>query len=174
MSWTGAGFVDHHARLLQTSVGRGLHVDDITAWHHLVLDRWSTPLDEPVEPLPLHDGTRGAIERGLHRAREVGVVELTEAGMDDWNYLEALLQLRARLGELPVRVRILVASGIADPKRKNISLEPDGRTLRVPASCKGDAARLSAGPGHRRPGPASQSGLSLVSRSHWRRFLHWP
>jgi len=117
VSWRGPGFVDHHARLLQKSVGRGLHVDDVAAWHHLVLDRWSTPLDEPVEPLPLHDGTRGAIERGLHQAREVGIVELTEAGMDDWNYLEALLQLRARLGELPVRVRILVASGIADVKR---------------------------------------------------------
>ena len=80
-------------------------------------ERWSTPLDQPVPPLELHDGTRGAIERGLERARSVGLVQVTEAAVDDWNVLEALLQLRARLGELPVRVRLLIASGIADPKR---------------------------------------------------------
>ncbi|MCU1380811.1 MAG: putative secreted protein [Acidimicrobiales bacterium] len=123
MSWEGPGFVDHHAHLLTVAVGRqpaccsGQTTEEIQAWHHLVLSRWSTPMDQPSEPLPVHDGTRGAIERGLHHARELGLVQVTEAGMEDWAYLEALLQIRARLGELPVRVRILVASGIADVKR---------------------------------------------------------
>jgi predicted amidohydrolase YtcJ len=118
-----AGFVDHHAHVLATSVGRqpaccrGTTAAEIGAWHRLVLSRWSTPMDEPAEPLPIHDGTRGGLERGLHRARELGLVQVTEAGMEDWGYLEALQQVRARLGELPVRVRILVASGIADVKR---------------------------------------------------------
>ena len=79
---------------------------------------------EPAEPLPIHDGTRGALERGLHRARELGLVQVTEAGMEDWGYLAALQQVRARLDELPVRVRILVASGIADVKRMARSGDP--------------------------------------------------
>jgi predicted amidohydrolase YtcJ len=123
MSWACPGFVDHHTHLLTVSVGRtpsccsGTTSEEIAAWHRLVLSRWSTPMDQPAEPLPVHDGTRGAIERGLHRARALGLVQVTEAGMEDWGYLEALLQIRARLGELPVRLRILVASGIADVKR---------------------------------------------------------
>jgi predicted amidohydrolase YtcJ len=124
MTWEGPGFVDHHTHLLQVATGRvpvccdGSDLAEVAAWHRLVLSRWSTPMDEPTHPpLELHDGTRGAIERGLHHARSLGLVQITEAGMDDWNYLEALLQLRARHGELPVRVRLLVASGIADPKR---------------------------------------------------------
>lgn len=123
MTWVGPGFVDHHTHLLTVSAGRspsccsGTTSEEIAAWHHVVLSRWSTPMDEPAAPLPVHDGTRGAIERGLHRARELGLVQVTEAGMEDWGYLEALLQIRARLGELPVRVRIFVASGIAEPKR---------------------------------------------------------
>lgn len=123
MSWEGPGFVDHHTHLLTVSTGRtpsccsGTTNDEIAAWHRLVLERWSTPMDEPVEPLAVHDGTRGAIERGLNRARDLGLVQVTEAGMEDWGYLEALLQLRARLGELPVRVRLFVASGIAEVKR---------------------------------------------------------
>lgn len=130
MTWTGPGFVDHHTHLLTTSVGRmpaccsGTTAEEIAAWHHLVLSRWSTPMDEPAEPLPVHDGTRGALERGLHRARELGLVQVTEAGMEDWGYLEALQQIRARLGELPVRVRIFVASGIAEVKRMQRTGDP--------------------------------------------------
>jgi predicted amidohydrolase YtcJ len=124
VSWAGPGFVDHHCHLLQASVGRSPDHADVGAWHRLVSERDSTPLDQPVEPLELHDGTRGAIERGLHHARSLGLVQITEAGMDDWAYLEALLQIRARLGELPVRVRLLVASGIADVKRLRRTGDP--------------------------------------------------
>lgn len=124
MSWRGAGFVDHHCRVLADALGRHREPPDVGAWHHLVSERWSTPLDEPVPPLELHDGTRGAIERGLDRARAVGLVQITETAVDDWNVLEALLQLRARMGELPVRVRLLLASGIAEPKRMTRTGDP--------------------------------------------------
>ena len=130
MSFEAPGFVDHHAHLLSVGVGRqpaccqGDTRDEIAAWHHLVLQRWSTPMDEPAPPVDVHDGTRGAIERALHHARELGIVQITEAGMESWDFLEILLQLRARLGELPVRVRLLVASGIADPKRMQRTGDP--------------------------------------------------
>jgi predicted amidohydrolase YtcJ len=130
VSWEGAGFVDHHAHLLTVAVGRrpaccqGDTTDEITAWHHLVQSRWSTPMDEPAQPLDIHDGTRGAIERALDEARGLGIVQVTEAGMEDWGFLEVLLQLRARRGDLPVRVRLLVASGIAEPKRLQRTGDP--------------------------------------------------
>lgn len=122
MAWEGPGFVDHHAHLLRVAAGRARpYCEDgvadpvrTAAWHRLVAEHDSTPMDEPVEPLEVHDGLRGALERALVHARSLGIVQLTEAGMDDWAYLEALLALRARQ-PLPVRVRLLVASGIADP-----------------------------------------------------------
>ena len=123
MSWEGPGFVDHHAHVLEAATGQapascdGRDVAGLAAWHRVVNERWSTPMDEPVPPMQLHDGTRGAIERALEAARAVGLVQITEAGMTDWLQLEALFQLRERRGELPVRVRLLVASGIADVKR---------------------------------------------------------
>jgi predicted amidohydrolase YtcJ len=131
VAWEGPGFVDHHVHLLQAAAGRvpsycegGVAVPERTAaWHRLVLERGSTPMDELVQPLEVHDGLRGALERALDRARSLGIVQLTEAGMDDWAYLEALLGLRAR-GPLPVRVRLLVASGIADPKAMRRTGDP--------------------------------------------------
>src|SRR5205807_677674 len=123
MSWEGPGFVDHHAHVLEAATGQapapcdGRDLDALAAWHRLVSERWSTPMDEPVPPLALHDGTRGVIERALENARALGLVQITEAGMTSWTQLEALLQLRERRCELPVRVRLLVASGIADVKR---------------------------------------------------------
>src|SRR3954470_22977645 len=114
MSWEGPGFVDHHTHLLVVATGRapaccqGATTAEIAAWHHLVEQRWSTPMDEPAAPLEIHDGTRGAVERALDHARGLGLVQVTEAGMEDWGYLEVLLQLRARRGDLPTRVRLFV------------------------------------------------------------------
>lgn len=129
MSWEGPGFVDHHAHLLRMAAGRPPMCGDtsdpsgVQAYHRLVSDRWSTPMDEPEKPLELHDGLRGALERGLAWAAELGLVEVTEAGMNDWAYLEALLALRQR-GPLPVRVRLLVASGIAEVSRMQRTGDP--------------------------------------------------
>jgi predicted amidohydrolase YtcJ len=119
MAWVGPGFVDHHAHVLKQAAGRmPAWCDDLAqvrAHHQLLESRWSTPMDDDVEPLEVHDGLRGTLERALVHARTLGIVQVTEAGMDDWAYHEALLGLRAR-GPLPVRVRLLVASGVADPK----------------------------------------------------------
>ena len=124
MGWIGPGFVDPHCRVLASALGRHAKPADVRAWHTLVLERWSTPLDQPVPPLELHDGTRGAIERGLNQAREVGLVQITEMAVDDDNVLRALLELRARHGELPVRVRLMLASGIADARRMRRTGDP--------------------------------------------------
>jgi predicted amidohydrolase YtcJ len=128
VTWQGPGFVDHHTHLLRVSVGAEAPCDatdpaEVAAYHRAVLGRWSTPMDEPTEPLVVHDGVRGALERGLARAAGLGLVQVTEAGMHDWSLLEALQDLRAR-GPLPVRVRVLAASGIAEPSRMRRTGDP--------------------------------------------------
>ena len=122
MPWEGPGFVDHHTHLLRVAAGVPAPYGDardpaaVAAWHRLVLDRWSTPMDEAERPATVDDQLRGALERGLATAASLGLVQVTEAGMADWAHLEALLAVRAR-GPLPVRVRIFVASGAADVRR---------------------------------------------------------
>ena len=131
MTWEGPGFVDHHTHLLRVGAGvlrpycedGATNPEAVAAWHRAVSERWSTPMDEPVKPLELHAGTIGGIERALHEARELGLVQVSEMGMDDWGYLEALKLLRAK-DVLPVRVRIYVASGIADVKRMERTGDP--------------------------------------------------
>lgn len=119
--WEGPGFVDHHAHLLRVASGAPapygeLTAESVGAWHRLVRERDSTPMDQAERPLDVDDALRGGIERALARAAALGLVQVTEAGMSDWGVFEALLALRAR-GPLPVRVRLLVASGIADLDR---------------------------------------------------------
>lgn len=129
MTWEHAGFVDHHTHLLRVSAGvepaycDATDPEAVAAWHRLVVGRWSTPMDEPDPPLTVDDHLRGQLERGLDRAAALGLVQVTEAGMTDWAYLEALLALRAR-GPLAVRVRLLIASGIADVKRMRPTGDP--------------------------------------------------
>jgi predicted amidohydrolase YtcJ len=87
----------------------------VAAFHHSVCVRGITPMDvemplEPQEDLP------GALFKGLREANHLGLVQVTEAGMTDWAYFDALRVLRDR-GDLPVRIRVFVASGLADPKR---------------------------------------------------------
>jgi predicted amidohydrolase YtcJ len=120
-----AGFVDHHTHLLRVSHPSvyGRRHESITAFHRDVQERGSTPMDEPEKPLVVDDELRGDLERGLNEARDLGLVEITEAGMIDWAYLDALRDLRQR-DVLPVRVRILVASGIADLKRMQRTGDP--------------------------------------------------
>lgn len=125
MTYESAGFVDHHTHLLRvshTSTPARRH-ESVADFHRNVLERWSTPMDELDKPLEVDDELRGDLERGLNTARELGLVEITEAGMTDWAYLDALRDLRVR-DVLPVRVRILVASGIADLKRMQRTGDP--------------------------------------------------
>src|SRR3954452_14637982 len=125
MSFEDPGFVDHHTHLLRVShpsVYARRH-ESITAFHRDVAERGSTPMDELEKPLEVDDELRGDLERGLNTARELGLVEITEAGMTDWAYLDALRDLRQR-DVLPVRVRIFVASGAADLKRMQRTGDP--------------------------------------------------
>lgn len=115
--WEGPGFVDHHTHLLRVAAGVRPCYDlaqsgSITDWHKQVASRGSTPMDEPPEPIQVED-LDGALEVALRQAARLGLVQVTEAGLRDWSHFDALLRLRDD-GPLPVRVRILVASGAAD------------------------------------------------------------
>lgn len=125
MTWESAGFVDHHTHLLHLShqAEPARTYESTAAFHRSVQDRWSTPMDEEFRPLEVTDELRGDLERGLNGARDLGLVQITEAGMRDWAYLDALRDLRTR-DVLPVRVRIFVASGIADLKRMERTGDP--------------------------------------------------
>jgi len=118
VTWSSAGFVDHHTHCLYMAhpARPARRFESTAAFHRNVAERDTTPMDEEYEPLSVDDALRGGLERMLHEARELGLVQITEAGMRDWAYLDALRDLRAR-DELPVRVRIFVASGIADLDR---------------------------------------------------------
>ena len=112
------GFVDHHTHCLYMAhpARPARRFESTQAFHRNVAERDTTPMDEEYEPLSQSHALRGGLERMLHEARDLGLVQITEAGMRDWAYLDALRDLRAK-DELPVRVRIFVASGIADLER---------------------------------------------------------
>lgn len=122
MSFEIPGFVDHHTHLLRLAAGGVAPWGSVTtpeiigAYHRRLNERWTTPMDDLEAPVEVNDSFRGSLEGMLNYAAGVGLVEVTEAGMNDWAYLEALLDLRSR-GPLPIRVRILVASGIAEVGR---------------------------------------------------------
>ncbi|HVB41510.1 MAG TPA: amidohydrolase family protein [Streptosporangiaceae bacterium] len=110
------GFVDHHTHLLKDSaaVGWPWQGGSVREFHQQVLRDKSTPMDvaEPGSPAPL-DELAARLRRGLAKAAGAGLVEITEMGMRQWWYLDALARL-ARRGSLPVRVRVYLASGLAE------------------------------------------------------------
>ena len=125
MTWTGPGFVDHHTHFLRVAAGE-IGPCDVTdpeavhRYHHRMAERWSTPMDDDDRPpRPAHEDFPALLETRLREAAALGIVELTEAGMFDWAYLDALQVARDRAEALPCRVRLLVASGLAeqDPRR---------------------------------------------------------
>jgi predicted amidohydrolase YtcJ len=71
---------------------------------------------DPVLAGPLAD-LSARLRTGLARAAAAGLVEVTEMGMRDWRYLEALAALQADAlqtgAPLPARVRVYLASGLA-------------------------------------------------------------
>jgi predicted amidohydrolase YtcJ len=120
VTWEGPGFVDHHAHLLRVAAGDVPPYDlgdpeSIVAFHRGLSVRGLTPMDV-IAPVPDQPDLAKALFNGLKRAHEAGLVQITEAGMTDWAHLDALRVLRDR-GDLPVRVRLLVASGLAQGRR---------------------------------------------------------
>lgn len=111
-----AGFVDHHTHLLKESAGVPFPWQGTTvrAFHEQVSRDGSTPMDvaEPASSEPL-GVLAERLRLGLDRAARCGLVEVTEMGMRDWRYLDALTSL-GDSGPPPARVRIYLASGLAE------------------------------------------------------------
>jgi predicted amidohydrolase YtcJ len=110
------GFVDHHAHLLRDAAGVGFPPTPqaVRDFHREVREQGRSPMDvlDPAETLTAPDlGDR--LLAGLRRAAATGLVEITEMGLRNWAYVDALTAQQA-VGPLPCRVRIYVASGLAD------------------------------------------------------------
>lgn len=111
-----AGLVDRHTHLLKTAarVPYPWQGTTVREFHERVWRSGSTPMDvpEPASTDPI--GTIAArLHEGLAEAAGAGLVEITEMGMRDWCYLDALTSLSDR-GPLPARVRLYLASGLAE------------------------------------------------------------
>lgn len=111
-----AGLVDRHTHLLKTAarVPYPWHGTTVRKFHERVWRAGSTPMDvpDPVSTDPI-DTMAALLHEGLAEAARVGLVEITEMGMRDWCYLDALTMLSER-GPLPARVRLYLASGLAE------------------------------------------------------------
>jgi predicted amidohydrolase YtcJ len=109
------GFADRHTHLLADSAGIGLTVEPraVGAFHREIAAAGRTPMDVP-EPLPARplSWLAGRLRAGLARAAGAGLTEVTEMGIRDWRYLDALDALQAA-GPLPARLRVYLASGLA-------------------------------------------------------------
>lgn len=108
------GLVDYHTHILRDALGgrpRFMY-GDIGDFHREVKARNQTPMDYPPEPIRTKEIGR-RIFRSLMQAREAGLTEVWEAGLDQLECLYELLSIR-EYDLLPLRVRILIASGLAE------------------------------------------------------------
>jgi predicted amidohydrolase YtcJ len=96
--------------------------ESVAAYHRSLAVRGLTPMDD-ARPAPELPDLGAALKAGLEGAAALGLVAVTEAGMSDWAYLDSLRVLRDR-DDLPIRVRLFVASGVADLKRMNRTGDP--------------------------------------------------
>lgn len=109
------GFSDAHAHLLKYAGGTPLTAaaGPVRAFHERVAAQRSTPMDEPDPAPDLPAGQLAALLRaGLDEAAGLGLTEVTEMGVPDWLYLDALAGLQDA-GPLPLRVTAYLASGLA-------------------------------------------------------------
>src|SRR5215469_8507312 len=110
------GFVDHHAHLLRDAAGVAFPPtsEAVRDLHHSVARQGRSPMDvlDPADRLA-EPGLENRLMAGLRRAAAAGLVEITEMGLRSWAYLDALTAQQAA-GPLPCRVRIYVASGLAE------------------------------------------------------------
>jgi len=110
-----SGFVDHHTHLLPAAAGVPFpwQGGTVRAFHERVSRDGATPMDipEPAVAGSLAERARRLYD-GMSKAAARGLVEVTEMGMREWWYLDAL----ASLGDLPfpLRLRIYLASGLAE------------------------------------------------------------
>src|SRR5580658_6107276 len=89
------GFVDHHTHLLKTAAGQPWPWQGTTVreFHQRVWRDGTTPMDLP-DPVDAPLGEFAArLRDGLAGAAGLGLTEVTEMGMRDWSYLDALTSL---------------------------------------------------------------------------------
>ncbi|HLX50817.1 MAG TPA: amidohydrolase family protein [Streptosporangiaceae bacterium] len=110
------GFVDAHTHLLKAAGGVPFPWERSTVaeYHRRVARDGGTPMDVLEPPPGDEPGLAARLRAGLMAAAAAGLVEVTEMGMCEWWYLDVLEGLERRAGELPVRVRIYLASGLAE------------------------------------------------------------
>ena len=110
------GFVDSHTHLLKEA-GRAPFPwagTTVAGFHQATAAAGITPMDVPDAPPPGPPGALpGRLHEGLRRAAAAGLTEITEMGLRDWRYLDALGELQ-QAGPLPARVRVYLASGLAE------------------------------------------------------------
>ena len=110
------GFTDHHAHLLRDAAGVGFPptARAVRDFHVSVAEQGRSPMDVlDLAPDVARPALDSRLLAGLARAAAAGLVEVTEMGVRSWAYLDALAALQDA-GPLPCRVRIYLASGLAD------------------------------------------------------------
>jgi predicted amidohydrolase YtcJ len=110
------GFTDGHAHLLKEAAGIPFAWQEqaVAAFHAEVARAGRTPMDvAEAAPPAAPEQMAARLRAGLAGAAAAGLVEVTEMGMRAWWYLDALAALQ-RHGPLPTRVRIYLASGLAE------------------------------------------------------------
>ena len=117
----GPGFVDHHAHLLRYSAGAPsswavgkADAGGVAGYHRRLAAEGTSPMDDEPEPLRGGSELEDGLRHGLELAAGLGLVEVWEAGLSHPSIFEALSAWRDRAGRLPVRVRVLMASGVDD------------------------------------------------------------
>ena len=131
-------YVDHHVHLLRVSAGakRPYTVgrpESIAEHHRRIAAEGSSPMDQPPAE-PVAEDLPAALRDGLQTAADLGLVGVTEAGLDDWALWEALVSLPS--DELPVDVRVLIASGAADLDRMARARDEESDTHRAVVGVK--------------------------------------
>ena len=110
------GFTDHHAHLLRAAAGVTFPAtpQEVAEFHRTVAAQGRSPMDVlDAEPGRVGPSLAERLAAALSRAAAAGLVEVTEMGVRSWRHLDALNELQ-RAGPLPCRVRVYLASGLAD------------------------------------------------------------
>jgi predicted amidohydrolase YtcJ len=128
-------FIDHHVHLLRVAAGAKRDYtlgkpESIAEYHRRIAAAGTTPMDDPA-PEPAAADLVSALRDGLAGAGALGLAGVTEAGLNDWRLWDALVELRATDGGLPVDVRILVASGAADLDRMDAARAESDEALAI-------------------------------------------
>jgi predicted amidohydrolase YtcJ len=108
------GFTDHHAHLLRTAAGVSFPATPaaVADFHRRTAAAGSTPMDV-LDPPVRQAGLAARLRAALAAAAGCGLVEVTEMGIRSWACLDALA-VAQQAGPLPARVRVYLASGLAD------------------------------------------------------------